>query len=400
MPAMHRLLAGLCLTAITLTAAVPAMAQQGPSGVATDFVERRVVSETIPIFGQVVGSSDSDVAARVAGVVQSVAVRVGDRVSAGDVLADLDRELLDIEHKRAEAAVIEARAGIEVAEAGLLLAEQALARAAGLQNTTAFSQRAFEDGQGSLARSRGELAQAQARLLNAEAALARADYDLDRATVRAPFDAVVLEVFIDPGEFIPTGAQVVRLVDVGDLEVEANVPGQYIVNLSEEQLLEGALQDGTALEMTVRAILPTEATATRTRPVRFTGALNASASPVALGQSLTVFVPITTAREALLVPKDAVAQSRGTWQVFVHRDGKAVPQAVEIGTSFGATFEVLSGLAPGDEVVVRGNERLRPMQDIAPQPVRERPGQAAAAPEDESRNADGAQTRQAAAVQN
>jgi hypothetical protein len=51
----------------------------------------------------------------------------------------------------------------------------------------------------------------------------------------------------------------------------------------------------------------------------------------------------------------------------VNEDGKAAPRTVTIGAALGDQFEVLSGLVPGDEVVVRGNERLRPGQDIAPQ---------------------------------
>jgi len=52
--------------------------------------------------------------------------------------------------------------------------------------------------------------------------------------------------------------------------------------------------------------------------------------------------------------------------VFVNEDGKAVPRTVEIGAALNNSFEVLSGLQEGDAVVVRGNERLRPGQEIAP----------------------------------
>lgn len=376
--------------ALACAVAQPAAAQGRPAGVATDFVERRQVAETVAVFAQVVGSRDSDVAARVGGVVQTVGVEVGDRVAAGTLLAELDRELLDIELRSAEAALTEARAGIEVARAGVQQAELAFQRVAGLRDTNAFSQGTYDDRATALARATGEMAQAQARLVSAEADVARAAYNSENATIRAPFDAVVLENAIDPGEFIQTGQRVARLLDITALEVEAAVPAQYVANLEEGMKVTGAFSDGAPVRLTVRAILPTESTTTRTRPVRFEGDLSGTGGRVALGQSLTVDVPVTVAREALLVPKDAVAQSRGAWQVFVHKDGKAEPRAVEIGASFGSAFEVLSGLAPGDEVVVRGNERLRPMQDIAPEPVRPRPGSGEAAvpalqaPEEES----------------
>lgn len=355
--------------------ALPVAAQPRAAGVATDFVEIRAVSETVPVFARIVGSRDSDVAARVAGVVASVDVQVGDRVPEGALMAHLDTELLRIDVQAAQAAAEEAEAGMAVAQAGLLQAQQAFNRVAGLRDTSAFNQGSFDDRQAALAQAKGAMAQAKARELAAEAALARARYNLDRAVIVAPFPAVVLEVGIDAGEYIQVGQQVVRLLDVTALEVEASVPGRYVANIAEGMELGGATETGAALELTVRAILPTESSTTRTRPVRFRTDLAAMGGPVALGQSLTVNVPVTQAREVLLVPKDAVAQARGSWQVFVHSDGQAVPRPVEIGPSYGDAFEVVAGLAPGDEVVVRGNERLQPMQPIAPQPVRPNPAE-------------------------
>ncbi|MEM1129833.1 MAG: efflux RND transporter periplasmic adaptor subunit [Pseudomonadota bacterium] len=346
-----------------------AMAQQGPAGVLTDFVETRLVAETIPVFAEVVSTSESEVAVRIDGPVVEVPSRTGDRVEEGDPLAVLDRELLEILLRQAEAAVTEAEAGLAVAEAGVTQAERAFARVDGLQDTSAFSQGQFEDRESELARARGQLAEAEARRLNADAARARAAYDLARAVVEAPFDGILLDVMIDPGEYVQAGTPVARLLDTDDLEIEANVPAQFVGSLDVGQILEAAYGDGTPLELTVRALLPTESATTRTRPVRFTADLAGTHMKAAVGQTVTVQVPRARAREVVLVPKDAVVQARGAWQAFVHSQGTAEPRTVEIGASFGPYFEVIDGLAPGDEVVVRGNERLRPMQEIAPTPV-------------------------------
>jgi len=80
-------------------------------------------------------------------------------------------------------------------------------------------------------------------------------------------------------------------------------------------------------------------------------------------------VPVSAPRDVLSVPKDALVQGRGGWTVFVAADGKAQPRNVQIGVALGNRYEVTQGLSEGDLVVVRGNERLRPGQDIAPSPV-------------------------------
>jgi hypothetical protein len=59
-------------------------------------------------------------------------------------------------------------------------------------------------------------------------------------------------------------------------------------------------------------------------------------------------------------------QSARGWTVYVAQDGVAQPRQVEIGAPVGDRFEALSGLSEGDWTVVRGNERLRPGQEIDP----------------------------------
>ena len=346
-----------------------AFAQGGPSLVVTERVETRTLSETRPVFGEIVASRDSAIAARVAGVVDEVRVLVGDRVEPGDVLAVLDRELIAIELAQAEAGLAEAEAGIEVAEARVTRTDDVFTRTEALRDTASFSQGRLEDTRGALAEARGQRAEAQARLLNAEAALDRARYNHDRARITAPFRGIVLSVDTDPGQFIASGASVVRLLDVTTLEVEANVPAQYIAGLESGLSLSGETETGVPLDLTVRAILPTEFASTRTRPVRFTADLQSLDRAVAVGQSITVAVPTDAPRDVLSVPKDALTQAANGWSVFVDEEGVATPRTVQIGVAMGDRFEVLGGLQEGDFVVVRGNERLFPGQPIQAQQV-------------------------------
>lgn len=347
-----------------LSSAGVGFAQGGPSLVVTEQVEIRTLAETRPIFGEIVAQRDSAIAARVAGIVDEVGVLVGDHVEPGDVLAVLDRQLLGIELAQAEASLAESEAGIEVAEARVIRTQDVFSRIDALSGTAAFSEGRLEDTRGAFSEASGQLAEAQARLLNAQAALERARYNYERARITAPFRAVVLAVEADPGQFISSGEPVARLLDMTTLEIEANVPSQYIVGLSPELLLSGETEDGTALDLMVRAILPTEFASTRTRPVRFTADLQSLVGRIAVGQSITVSVPTDAPREALSVPKDALTQSSNGWSVFVDEDRVATPRTVQIGVAMGDRFEVLSGLNEGDFVVVRGNERLFPGQPI------------------------------------
>ncbi len=358
--------AALVLPALVFAVAPvsPSLAQGGPSLVVTERVEMRTLAETRPIFGEVVAQRDSAIAARVAGIVDEVRILVGDQIEPGDVLAVLDRQLIEIELAQAEASLAESEAGIEVAEARVIRTQDVFNRTDALRGSSAFSEGRLEDTRGAFSEARGQLAEAQARLLNAQAALERARYNFERAEITAPFRGIVLSVETDPGQFISAGEPVARLLDVTTLEIEANVPAQYIEGLSPELVLSGETEEGTPLALTVRAILPTEFAATRTRPVRFTTDLQALTRRVAVGQSITVSVPTDAPRDALTVPKDALTQSAAGWSVFVDEEGVATPRTVQIGVAMGDRFELLGGLNEGDFVVVRGNERLFPGQPI------------------------------------
>jgi hypothetical protein len=124
------------------------------------------------------------------------------------------------------------------------------------------------------------------------------------------------------------------------------------------------LDDGSEHEADVRAVVPEENPLTRTRAVRLTPRFGATAKPLAIGQSVTLELPIGAARPVVTVNKDGVIQQPDGAVVYLAEDAEASLRPVQLGESVGARFEVLGGLEPGDLVVVRGNERLRPGQQI------------------------------------
>lgn len=350
-----------------LTLMLPAMsvAQGRPAGVTTDLVRTEMTSETVSVFGEVVAGRESSVAARVTGIAVDMPIRVGDIVVEGDVIARLDPERLEIELAQAEAELSIAEAGVSVATARRDRSERAFRRAESLAANANIADATVEDRQGEFAEAIGSVEQAEATRVAAATALRRAQYNYDNLVIRAPFAGVVLDIAAQSGQFVAEGSTVATLVDLDALEIEANVPARFVDALQPDLPVRGRTDAGGALLLSLRATLPTEFSATRTRPVRLDiidGATNA-----AVGQAVTLDIPVSAPREAIVVPKDALVQGAGGgWTVFLNVDGTAQPRGVEIGAAAGAGFEVLNGLEPGDEVVIRGNERLRPGQPIAP----------------------------------
>lgn len=356
----------LAVSILLMSSGSGVMAQGRPASVGVETVEFQSISETVPLFAEVVTSREGTVASRIAGTVHKVHVLEGVSVEAGEVLAELDTELLTIHDRQAEALLAEARAGITTAESRVDRATKALARIEGLRDTTSFSTSRFDEAQSDFFEAQGQLAEADARVKTAEANEAETRYQLERALIRAPFSGIVLEVDINPGEYISSGAPVVSLLDTQSFEIEASVPSRYIRVLGAGLHVSGVTEVGEELDLAVRALLPVEDASTRTRPVRFSSPDLIGLNTIAIGQSITVSIPISSPRDVLAVPKDALVQASGGWMVFVAQEGVAQPRIIQIGVALGDRFEVLSGLDAGDVVVTRGNERLRPGQEIAP----------------------------------
>ena len=359
----------VCLAVSLMLFCGPVLAQGQAASVGVQPVEVRTLAETVPVFAEVSTARDGAVASRVAGNVEKVHVLAGTRVAEGDLLVELNRELLTILVAQSEAQVAEARAGIETARVQLDRTTTVLERVEALRSSNSFSQGRLDDARADMLGAQSQLVQAQAREKTSEARLAEARYQLDRSRITAPFSGVVIEVNTIPGAFIQAGSPVVRLLDTNAFEVTAGLPARYVTTISPGQRMDATLETGERLSVEVRAVLPLEDPSTRTRAVRFAAPELGDFGNVAVGQSLTVLVPVGAAREVLSLPKDALVQARDGWTVFVAVDGKAEPRPVTLGMAIGDRYEVLDGVTEGEMVVVRGNERLRPGQDITAAPV-------------------------------
>ena len=364
---------GLCLAAPALPPALtPAAAQSGrpPALVEVDAVREERIAQTMPVVGRVVPREQGTVAAAIGGPVAEVAVRVGDRVEAGDVLIVLARDLPEarLAQRRADEALEAAR--VRTAEAEVDLVRQELERLEKLKGSSAFPKAVYEDKHQELVRRRSRVREAAAALSRARVQREMAEIELARTTVRAPYAGVVTARAAVPGGYVKAGDPVATLVDDQRLEVEADVPADRLGGLVPGLEVTLELDDGSLHTAAVRAIVPDENPLTRTRPVRFTPRFapgNGAGGPAA-NQSIVVRVPIAGPGAAASVHKDAVVSRGGRSLVYVvngtPQSAQAEIRPIRIGESVGSRFVVLDGLRAGDLVVVRGNERITPGQAI------------------------------------
>ena len=354
---------GVALLA-SLLAASSVLAQEDPALVQVDEVRTEPLSQTAPVLGRIVTEQQGVVATRVAGPVERVDVQVGDRVAAGDPLVWLDSEPLDLERNLAAAEYDAALAqqAESVAEVDLLESERE--RLLQLRESAAFSKAQLEDKENQITVANSRIQAATARTHQYRAKLELKARDLADATIRAPYAGVITMRHVSPGAYLRVGDPVVTMIDHTNLEIEADVPSDQLAGIEVGTTVGVTLDDRTEHSAEVRAIVPEDNPLTRTRAVRFKPQFGETEKPLAIGQSVTLELPIGLAREVLTVSKDGVIQRPDGAVVFLVEDQVATPRPVQLGSAVGGRFEVLGGLEHGDLVVIRGNERLQSGQAV------------------------------------
>ena len=338
--------------------------------VVADQVIKEPMTQTFPVIGRFVAKRSGVVASRTKGPVNKILVDVGDRLEKGDIIASLVKDAIIWQKKLKEAIVKEKSAAVRTANAEIALVKQELKRLKNLRRSAAFSQARFDDKRQQVVKVESAAAEALANLQQVRADLKLTEISLYNTQIRAPFGGVVSKRYTDSGSFLNVGDPVVNLIDDKSLEIEADVPSSRITGLVPGTPVIGQIDSTRSLPAKVRAMVPEENPLTRTRTVRFAAELNGDIKNLATSQSITVLIPIGETRTIISVHKDAVISRKGQKIVFIVVKSKeskgrsAFPRTITLGEAVGSRFEVLSGLKPGDQVVIRGNERLRPGQKI------------------------------------
>ncbi|MGU9956435.1 MAG: efflux RND transporter periplasmic adaptor subunit [Arenicellales bacterium WSBS_2016_MAG_OTU3] len=340
------------------------LAQERAALVKVDEVVSEPLTQTVAVIGRLVARQSGVVASRISGAVVQVLVEVGDRVSAGDVVARLDTELPTLRQQQAQAQMEEAKARLATANAQVRLATQEVWRLSRLKNSASTSKAAFDSAVQQKKIARARMREAEAAQISATAAAQIAAINLGYAAIKAPFNGTITARLTEAGSYLQAGSPAVRLISHGNLEIEADVPYERLTGLVKGNKINLRLDDGSAHSAIVRAVVPEENPRTRTRAVRFTPSFNDTERALAVDQSATLLIPTAAARNVLSVHKDAIIKRGSKDIVYLVVDDIAQLRAVGLGAAVGNRFEVTDGLQAGDKVVIRGNERLQPNQKV------------------------------------
>ncbi|ACX53064.1 efflux transporter, RND family, MFP subunit [Ammonifex degensii KC4] len=380
--------------------------------------EERTFEDKVLATGKVEPEEEIDVTSPIAAKLLRLAVREGDRVKAGQLLAELDTgdledkvksaqaalavaeaELLALRQARpediaqAEAAVREAEESLEEARAVADTAQKKLERYRFLRNQGAVSVAELEAVEAEAARAQAQVRAAEARLESARArlqalknpdpqkiavqearvnqarvALEEARCQLAKGKITAPADGVVLQIGPREGDFLQPGAFILKLGDVNRVRVVAELSEQDLAGIKAGQrgVVTWSAYPGKEWSAVVERLSPmVTRKSEQGAETIFKVYLRPEKEGLLPGARVDVSIYRALPRKSVLVPLEAVFGSDREKFVMVVENGVVRRQKVTVGGSNELYTEIKEGLKPGTMVVlnprqVKEGERVRP----------------------------------------
>jgi membrane fusion protein, multidrug efflux system len=338
------------------------------------------VLESFKAPGNIRARTTTVLSSRVAGQVEHLLVREGDRVRQGQVVIEIENRESAAQLRRAQAAVVEAQRALDEAEGGIRGAEVAV-RAAETARDLALATRKrydvlrerrsispqeydevdtryraaaqeIERAQEGLSASKARRLQVLARIEQAEAQVESVSTVQGYSRIVSPIDGVVTSRVAEPGMQVSPGLPILTIEDTRTYQLEVAVEESRAgtIRLGQSVRVEIDAPGSAAIEGRVSEIAPSSDPGTRTYTVKLQ--LKQSPDDRALRSGLFGRAIFTTGTgQALVVPQSALARHGQLEGVYIVADNVAIFRIVKTGKAYEQGIEILSGLTPGTRIL-------------------------------------------------
>lgn len=368
-PTLHHLSLSLLLFGIAFTSACSSEKEK-PTPPPPGVTVTPVVQKTVPIYqdwvGTMTGNIDADIRPKVDGFLLSRLYQEGSFVNQGQALFRLDP-------RQAQAAVEQAQAHLERARAALAQAQIDINRYTPLVKERAVSQAELDKATSSKRAASAEVDAAQAELDNAR-------LNQGWTTVVSPISGIAGIAKVGIGDLMTPNTVMATVSAVDPIYVDFSVTEQDYLRFVRQgnsareagKSIELILGDGTTFSHRGKVLIVNRAVDSRTGTIEVRAEFPNPGNVLRPGQYARIRAITEERKNAMLVPQRAIAELQGIYQVgVVGADNKVAIKRVQLGPQFADKWVVDSGLAPGDNVVVDGLQRLRDGMTVSPTPYKD-----------------------------
>lgn len=313
--------------------------------VSVELAKTELVNPTMWLPGNVVSRKNSPISAEQTGQLLWIE-DVGKQVKKGDLIANIDNRHLKLQLARQQAQVKQHQANVSY-----LTKQQKRLSTLNQKNNTSLSE---------LERIIKDLAIAKNEVIALEMQVKQTELDIEKSAIKAPFSGNISQRFAHLGELITLGRPLIQLVDTKHLDIKVSAPLAIAQFLQADAQVLVKWQD-KLIELPVRTWSKAGDQISRTFEVR----LAADDLNLIAGSAVTVSLPKQNSKQATMVPRDAlVLRENETFVLTVNEENQAKKVNVLVGQGVGRWVSVIGALGEGEQVVVRGGERLSDGQKV------------------------------------
>ncbi len=380
------------------------MTVQPPAGampVQTEIMKSQPFTSSVTYTGSAVAYNDIAIFPRVEGRIVAMPVYPGDRVQAGQLLAQLDTQELTSKVREAQygqraatqqyyaslsqqgqasAQMQRAQEAIQAAKANLAYREEQIKRSQTLVKEAVITPEEAQKDESDFRTAQSEYQQAVAELKAAQKGASASQYQTNAqraqaaqakaslqtqsiirgyTRITAPQAGVVTQRLISPGTLVSPGMSILQVAQINPIRIQANVAESDVARLRSGATViirDQKSQSKKPITGKVSAIFPRTDLQTRTTIVE--AVIPNEQAHFLPGDFVSVSIQTGQPAAHLTVPQTALIERNQQQAVWVVRDGKAHLQYVTTGDSNGQRMTVVSGLTEGDEVIVQGQRDL------------------------------------------
>jgi membrane fusion protein (multidrug efflux system) len=339
-----------------------------PAAAALPAMVLEVLPQRVPIMveavGQVEGSKEVEVRARVTGLLQRRLYNEGELVRAGSPMFKIDPVPFEIALNQAKAQLAQEQARNEQSRRESTRLRQ-------LAAAKAISQKEFDDASSNLKLS-------DATMQAAEAKVREAELNLSYTSVTAPVSGVSGRAARSEGSLITAGADslLTSISQVDPIWVRFSLSETDLAKLPQRRLIRGApvevgllLPGGARYPGKGRLNFAATQIDTRLGTQQLRAEFDNTKGQLLPGQFVRAQLVAGQRENVFLVPQTAVMEAEAGYMLFVlDKDSKAALRPVQLGDWIGPDWMVLGGLAAGDRVIVDNLLKLRPGSAVSPLP--------------------------------
>ena len=375
----------LCVGAVALY--VGFFKKDDKAQLATQSITRINIYQSIEAVGEVYAKEQVDVGAQVSGQITKLYVQIGDKVKAGDLIAQIDKDKQQNDLDITKAQLASTKANLESKKVALEIASSQYQREQKLYSNKATSLENLETLKNNFYSLKASVADLNAQVVQLEITLKNAEKDLGYTTITAPMDGIIINVAVDEGQTVNANQStptIVKIANLDEMEIRMEIAEAYVSKIKVGTAVKFSILNDPEkkYEAKISSIDPANTTTSDAKSNSSSSSTSSSSTSaiyyyakvfvknrdnfLRIGMSVENSIVIKSAPNALAVPTYAIKNDKGGYFVELLRGGQIIKSYVKIGIKDSINTQILDGVSENDLLVLSSSAKTGKSSGMRP----------------------------------